>query len=55
MAKPEKQRFVLNLKLITEQWQDDILNTRFEIGRLLYNAILSKSLKRYISFNLFFI
>lgn len=47
MAKPEKQRFVLNLKLITEQWQDDILNTRFEIGRLLYNAILSKSLKRY--------
>ena len=44
MAKPEKQRFVLNLKLITEQWQDDILNTRFEIGRLLYNAILSKSL-----------
>lgn len=45
--KSEKQRFVLNLKLSTEMWQEDIINTRFEIGRQLYNAILGKALNRY--------
>lgn len=29
--KEPKQRFVLNLKLDTEMWQEDILDKRFEI------------------------
>jgi hypothetical protein len=45
--KQTKQRFVLNLKLITEKWHEDMLNVRFEIGRQLYNAILGKALNRY--------
>lgn len=47
MAKQLKQRYVLNLKLQTELFQEDILNKRFEIGRQLYNAVLNVSLKRY--------
>ncbi|MGH4118775.1 hypothetical protein [Clostridium sp.] len=48
MAKKEpKQRFVLNLKLKTERWQEDILDARFDIGRLIYNSVLGKALKRY--------
>jgi hypothetical protein len=39
MAKEPKQRFVLNLKLKTEKWQEDVLNKRFEIGRHLYNSV----------------
>lgn len=47
MAKEPKQRYILNLKLETEQFQEDILHKRFEIGRQLYNAVLNVSLKRY--------
>lgn len=47
MAKEAKQRFVLNLKLNTKKFQEDILEKRFEIGRQLYNAVLGKALKRY--------
>lgn len=43
----KKQRFVLNLKLETEKFQEYILEKRFEIGRKLYNAVLGKSLNRY--------
>lgn len=39
--------YVLNLKLETEKYQDDILDKRFEIGRHLYNAVLNVALKRY--------
>ena len=42
-----KQRFVLNLKLKTQLYQEDILEKRFEIGRKMYNALLGKALKRY--------
>ncbi|MEO2601076.1 transposase [Clostridium butyricum] len=45
--KEKKQRYVLNLKLNTELFQEDILEKRFEISRQLYNAILGKSFKRY--------
>lgn len=47
MAKEPKQRFVLNLKLNTEKFQEDILAKRFEISRQIYNALLGKVLKRY--------
>lgn len=47
MAKEPKQRFVLNLKLKTEKWQEDVLNKRFEIGRHLYNSVLGKAFNRY--------
>lgn len=47
MVKEPKQRYVLNLKLHTESFQEDILEKRFEIGRHLYNSILNVSLKRY--------
>ena len=48
MAKESKQRFVLNLKLNTELFQEHILDKRFEIGRQIYNAVLGKVLKRYV-------
>lgn len=47
MAKESKGRYVLNLKLETEKFQEDILCTRFEIGRKLYNSVLGKALNRY--------
>ena len=45
--KENKQRYILTLKLETEQFQEDMLNKRFEIGRQLYNSVLNVSLKRY--------
>ena len=48
MAKKEvKQRFILNLKLKTEEFEEKILDKRFEIGRKIYNSVLGKSLNRY--------
>lgn len=47
MAKASKQRYVLNLKLRTQPFQEDILDKRFEIGRKIYNAVLGQALKRY--------
>jgi hypothetical protein len=47
LAKQPKNRYVLNLKLNTEIYQEHILDKRFEIGRKIYNALLGKSLKRY--------
>lgn len=45
--KENKQRYILILKLETEQFQEDVLSKRFEIGRQLYNAVLGCALTRY--------
>jgi len=45
--KEEKPRFVLTLPIITELWQEDILNTRFYITTKVYNAVLNKALNKY--------
>ncbi len=47
MAKAPKQRYVLNLKLKTQPFQENILDKRFEIGRKVYNAVLGQALERY--------
>jgi len=48
VAKKEaKQRFILNLKLKTEIFEEKILDKRFEIGRKIYNSILGEALNRY--------
>ncbi|QVK19723.1 transposase (plasmid) [Mycoplasmatota bacterium] len=39
--------YILNLKLETEKYQEDILAKRFEISRKIYNDILGKALKKY--------
>lgn len=39
--------FILELDLITEKWQADILNKRFNIGCSIYNSLLNKSQRRY--------
>lgn len=39
--------FVVQFPLVAEKWQADILNKRFEIGRKIYNSLVSKTLKRY--------
>ena len=39
--------FVLILKLETGQYQEDVLDKRFEIARKMYNALLGKVYKRY--------
>lgn len=40
-------RYCVTFPLVTEIFQDDILDKRFEISRKMYNAILSKVYKRY--------
>lgn len=40
-------RFCITFPLVTEKYQEDILHKRFEIGRKLYNSVLSKVYKRY--------
>lgn len=42
-------RYCVTFPLITEKYQETILNKRFEISRQLYNAVLSKAYKRYKS------
>ena len=39
--------FVVQFPLKTESYQEDVLNKRFEIGRKIYNALVSVSQKRY--------
>lgn len=39
--------FVVQFQLKTEKYQEDILNKRFEIGRKIYNALVTVSQKRY--------
>jgi hypothetical protein len=39
--------FVVQFPLITEIYQDDILNKRFEIGRQIYNSLVNITQKRY--------
>lgn len=47
MAKPKKDCFIIELKLIVDTWQKDILLKRFEIARKLYNTTLSYAMKQY--------
>lgn len=47
MVKAKTTSYILNLKLETEKFQEDILSKRFEIGRQIYNSVLGISLKRY--------
>jgi hypothetical protein len=42
-----KATFTLTLKLNTERYEADILDTRFNIGRQIYNACLNELFKRY--------
>lgn len=42
-------RYCVTFPLITEKYQETILNKRYEISRQLYNAVLSKAYKRYKS------
>ena len=40
-------KFVVEFPLITEKYQEDILNKRFEIGRQTYNSLVNVKHKRY--------
>lgn len=39
--------FIVQFPLLTEEFQEDILDKRFEIGRKIYNALVNTSLNRY--------
>ncbi len=39
--------FIVQFPLITEQYQEDTLNKRFEIGRKIYNSLVTVTQKRY--------
>lgn len=39
--------FIVQFPLITEKYQEDILNKRFEIGRQMYNSLLNVTQKKY--------
>lgn len=41
------QNFVVQFRLKTEKYQEDILNKRFEIGRCMYNSMVNITQKRY--------
>lgn len=43
----DKKCFVIELPLITDKYQEDIINARMECGRLIYNAMLRVVIKRY--------
>ncbi|MBS4538315.1 transposase [Clostridium sp. D2Q-11] len=45
--KNKRPSYILELRLETEKYQEDILNKRLEIGRQMYNATLGEALKRY--------
>lgn len=46
MVKQRKDCFILQFRLKTERWQEDIIDSRLEAGRKIYNALASKSIKR---------
>lgn len=39
--------FIVEFPLRTEKYQEDILNKRFEIGRMIYNSLVNVTQKRY--------
>ena len=39
--------FIVQFPLKTEKYQEDILDKRFEIGRKIYNSLVSVTQKRY--------
>ena len=39
--------FIVQFPLKTELYQEDILNKRFEIGRKIYNSLVTVTQKRY--------
>ena len=43
----KKPIFALTLPLLTEKWQDEELNTRFNIATKIHNAVLGTALRRY--------
>lgn len=42
----ESGNFVVQFPLKTQKYQEGILNKRFEIGRMMYNALLNITQKR---------
>ena len=46
MAKQRKDCFILQFRLKTERWQEDVIDSRLEAGRKIYNALANKSLKQ---------
>lgn len=46
MASSEKHYFILQFRLKTEKWQEDVIDRRLEAGRKIYNALLGQSLKK---------
>ena len=46
MAKTEQNCCVLTLPLLTEPWQDNIIQTRFRIMEQLKNALIAKELRK---------
>ena len=46
MVKQRKDCFILQFRLKTERWQEDVIDSRLEAGRKIYNTLTSKSLKR---------
>lgn len=41
------ENYVVSFPLLTEKWQEDILDQRFELLRKIYNALQSKWQKKY--------
>lgn len=46
MTKQGKTCFVLQFRLKTEKWQENVIDSRLEAGRKIYNSLVAKSIKR---------
>ena len=47
MKMTKNNYFIIELPLITEIWQEDIIDKRLECGRHIFNELLGKTLIRY--------
>ena len=47
MKRKNTPHYIVELPLKTEIFQEDIINTRMEIGRSIYNALLTIALNRF--------
>ncbi|MGO1369770.1 RNA-guided endonuclease TnpB family protein [Senegalia sp. (in: firmicutes)] len=47
MKRKKNPTYILELRLNTEIYEEDVLNKSFEISRKMYNAVLGEGLKRY--------
>ena len=47
MQRSKEKSYVVEFPLVTEKYQEDEIDTRFDCGRMIYNALVTVTMKRY--------